>query len=154
MFHRTPDTEPSHDVTVPSDLIPLSQLALDVDPPSVGWDAYLTGRGIPIVLDHIGRSAVSSADAGQLLIERREDEARRREVAARQEQAAIERDRVFRAALPTGLHWTDIPVGASAAEVWAQQEKDAKPKRRTPLEDALAGDGMIYRPLRDDGNES
>jgi hypothetical protein len=71
-------------------------------------------------------------------------------VRERQEQAAVERDRAFRAALPKGLHWTDIPVGVSAAEVWAQAEKDALPRRRSPLEDALAGEGMVYRPLPDD----
>ena len=96
------------------------------------------GQGliIPLVLDDVGRRSISRADARQLFDEQRENEARKREVAARQEQQVVEADRAFRAALPTGLHWTDIPVGVSAAQVWAQAEKDARPKRRTPLEDA------------------
>ena len=56
--------------------------------------------------------------------------------------------------VPKGLHWTDIPDGVSIAQVWVQAEKDAKPKRRTPLEDALAGEGTVYRPLPTDGGES
>jgi hypothetical protein len=35
-------------------------------------------------------------------------------------------------------------------QVWVQAEKDAKPKRRSPLEDALAGEGTVYRPLPDE----
>jgi hypothetical protein len=83
MFHTktTAAAEATHDVVVmdPPELVALSVLQLDLDAPAVGWDAYLTGRGIPIVLDHIGRSAISSVDARQLLEEKREAEARARE---------------------------------------------------------------------------
>jgi hypothetical protein len=155
MFSKAtaPVTEPAPDVIEQgssgrTSLIPLSHLELDLPAPGSGWDAYLTGRGIQIVLDHIGRSAISSADARQLFDEQREVEARRRDVAARQEQQAIEADRRFRAALPKGLHWSEIPVGVSAAEMWAAAEKDAKPKRRTPLEDAFAGEGMVFHSIQ------
>jgi hypothetical protein len=144
-----PDAPDDVGTAVPTNLIPLSVLQLDLDPPAGGWDAYLTGRGVGIAVDDIGRKAISRADARQLFDEKREAEARAREIAQRQEHRAVERDRAFRAALPTGLHWTELPPGVSAAEVWAAAERDAQPKRRTPLEDALAGDGMVYRPLRD-----
>jgi hypothetical protein len=150
MFRTT--AQPAHaDDVEPADLdlIPLSVLSLDLEAPSsAGWAAYLTGRGIEVLVDDLGRSAISRVDARQLFDEHREAEARAREVVERQEQAAIERDRAFRAALPTGRHWTDIPAGVSAADVWAQAEKDSRPKRVSVLQEALAGEGMVYRPIR------
>ena len=56
----------------------------------------------------------------------------------RNEQRAIEADWRFRAQLPTGTPWWVRPVGVSAPEVWAQAEKDARPRRRSVLEDACA----------------
>jgi hypothetical protein len=86
-----------------------------------------------------------------LLDELREAEARKREVAERQEQLAIEADRQWRAQLSPGLPWYALPHGVSAAEAWAQAEKDAKPKRRSLLEDALeGGGGLVFHPLRDE----
>jgi hypothetical protein len=64
-------------------LIPLSVLQLDLDSPTTGWPAYLAARGVSILEDDIGRSAIARADARQLFVERRESEVRRREVAAR-----------------------------------------------------------------------
>jgi hypothetical protein len=40
-----------------------------------------------------------------------------------------------------------MPVGVSAAEVWAQAEKDARPKRRSLLEDALEPQSHALPPL-------
>ena len=152
MFRNTaPAAEPAPEVDVvvdPDDLIPLSVLALDLaESPVGGWVAYLAGRGVPVLADDIGRLAITRADARQLFDERREAEAHAREVAARQERQAVERDRAFRAALPPGLHWTDIPVGVSAADVWAQHEKDSRPRRRSVLEDALSHEGTILYPI-------
>jgi hypothetical protein len=161
MFRDTaPVTEPAHDVDVmmdPADeLVPLSVLALDLDAPAVGWDAFLASRNIPVVLDHIGRSAISSADARQLLDEQREAEAHAQEVAAQREREAVERDRQSRAQLNGGVPWYALPPGVSAPEAWAQAEKDARPKRRTLLEDALAREEgtMVYHSLRDGEGES
>jgi hypothetical protein len=58
----------------PAELIPLSVLELDVDPPSSGgWGAVLAAYGIPVLVDDIGRSAVTPrADARRLITERRE----------------------------------------------------------------------------------
>jgi hypothetical protein len=145
----------NNDVAVPADdPVPLSHLALDLPEPPVGWITYLNGRGIDLVDDDIGRKSISRADAWQLLDERREDEARRRELAQRREREAIEADRAFRAALPKGLHWTDIPVGVSAAQMWAQAEKDSRPRRRSVLDDALSNQGSVYHPIPHDADES
>jgi hypothetical protein len=71
MFRSTPadaGAAPADDVMVPAELIPLSVLELDVDPPSVGgWRAFLAGRGVAVVVDNIGRDAVTRADARRLI---------------------------------------------------------------------------------------
>jgi hypothetical protein len=105
-------TEPPHDKGALVDLVPVSHLALDLDPPSVGgWDAYFASRNIPIVLDDLGRRCVSRADAKRLFIERREAEARAREVTARQERQLIARDQEWRSQLPVGVPAGAIPPG-------------------------------------------
>jgi hypothetical protein len=53
--------------------------------PAGGWVAYLAGRGIEVITDDIGRDAISRDDARLLIAERRAAEARKREVAERQE---------------------------------------------------------------------
>ena len=74
MFRTAPATEPTRDVvdSPPADPIPLSVISLDLDTPAIGWTAYLTGRGIEVVTDDIGRPAIARADAKQLFDERRE----------------------------------------------------------------------------------
>jgi hypothetical protein len=155
MFRSTaPDTEPAP-VVVSDELIPLSVLALDLpEPPAGGWHAYLTGRGIAIIVDDVGRRSISRADARQLLDEQREAEARAREVAARQEQQAIEADQRFRAQLNRGTPWYEIPAGVSPAEAWAAAEKAAQPKRKTLLEESLAGEAMTFHSIGPDGDAS
>jgi hypothetical protein len=111
--------------------VPLSHLGLDLDVPAIGWVFYLTGRGVSVLVDDLGRDSISRVDAKQLLDERRQAEIRRREVAERQEQQAIEADRQWREHLNPGLPWYEIPPGVSAAELWAAAEKDAKPKHAT-----------------------
>jgi hypothetical protein len=155
----------AEDVIVPADnLIPVSVLALDLDAtPAGGWTAYLTGRGIPVVLDRIGRSAISSADARQLLDEKRDDEARKREAAKRQEQQAVEADRQWRAQLHPGLPAGMFGDGVDPILAQIQAEKDADPRRRSMQEElwdrqfGRSGDeGMTvtYHPLPRDGEES
>jgi hypothetical protein len=152
MFNNKPAapvTEPVEVGTaVPTDLIPLSVLQLDLPAPGSGWDAYLTGRGISIVLDHIGRKAVSSADARQLFDEQREVEARRREMAAEAERQAVEADRVRRASIWGGVSALDLPPDVRPAAAMLQAARDAQPKRRTPLEDAFAGEGIVFHPIQ------
>jgi hypothetical protein len=92
---------------VTDETVALSVLSLDVTPPAAGWAGYLSDRGIKIVIDDVGRDAVSRSDARMLLSEDREQreaaEARRREIAERQERLAIEADRQFRARWGRGV---------------------------------------------------
>ena len=128
-----------------ADLIPISVIALDLaEPPAGGWIAYLASRGIPIVLDHIGREAIDSADARQLLDERREAEVRRREAIARNEQRAIEADRLHRSQIWQGVPADSLPVGVAPAAAMLQSAKDAQPKRESPIEEAFSGKSMTY----------
>lgn len=93
---NTVTAEPAHDdvdVTA-DDLIPVSHLALDLpEPPAGAWTVYLAAKGIEVVLDDIGRLAISRDNARQLITEHRENEARQRELAERREAQLIEQDR-------------------------------------------------------------
>jgi ParB-like chromosome segregation protein Spo0J len=138
-----------------SRLIALSHLALDLEVPAAGWRAYLADRGVAVVVDDLGRPSITRGAARELITEHqrqhRENEARKARVREEAEARAIAADQQFRAQLNTGIPWYEIPAGVTAAEMWAQQEKDSRPKRRTVLEDALAGDGsLIYHPLQDE----
>jgi hypothetical protein len=157
MFNKTPAPaiEPAPAVEVdPVDLIPLSVLALDLSAPVNGWSPFLTVRNIAIVSDDVGRDSITRADARTLIAEKRENEARAQEVARRQEQQAIEADRVRRASIWGGLPWHALPHGVSAAEAWAQAEKDAQPRRRSVLEDALSNEGSVIYSLGPESDES
>jgi hypothetical protein len=121
-------------------LIPLSHLALDLEPPAIGgWHHYLAECNIKIIDDDLGRPSVSRSDARRLLTQKREAEARAREVAAANERQAVEADRQWRAGLPRGAAWWEVPDGVHPATAMLQQAKDAEPRRRSVLEDALAG---------------
>ena len=37
-------------------LIPLSRLSLDLDEPVVGWDQYVRGEGINVMVDDVGEA--------------------------------------------------------------------------------------------------
>lgn len=149
MFRSMPETESTPPVMDPSEqLVALSVIALDLPEPSgVGWAAYLADRGIAIVLDDLGRSAITKAAARQLFTERRENEVRAREVAARQERQAIESDRQFRAQLPHGVPWYEIPDGVLPVVAMTQADRDSQPKRLSPLQEALSGEPMTYHSL-------
>ena len=87
--------------------------------------------------------SVSRGDARQLLIEQREAEARKREVLERNEQQAIEADRVRRASIWGGVPATAFPDGVSAASVMLTAAQDARPRRQSPLQHALANSGEL-----------
>ena len=145
MLRTRPETEPSHDVTVPSDdLVPISHLELDLPAPTTGWLVELDRRHIPVVLDDVGRRSISRADARQLFDERRENEIRQREVAERQEREAIEADRVRRASIWGGISALDLPPGVAPATVMLQAAHDAQPRRTSVLEDALSNEGTTF----------
>jgi hypothetical protein len=158
MFRTAPVAEPAHDVMVPAEqLVPLSVLALDMTPPSE-WDALLAERAIPLLVDDLGRDAVSRDHARMLITEHRvqqeASEARRRAVREEQERKAIEADRAFRAALPKGLPWYATPDGVSPAEAWRAAELAAQPRRAGVLEEALSGESMTYHPWPSTDDES
>jgi hypothetical protein len=149
MFRSPVVADPTTDVVRtmdPAELIPLSVLALDLPAPAE-WSAFLADRGIEIVLDDLGRSAVTKADARQLFTEQREPEVRRREKAAELERQAIEADQLQRAQIWKGLPWHMIPDGVSPAQAMVAAEKDAKPRRRSVLQDALSNLGTVFHPI-------
>ena len=128
------------------DLIPISAIALDLaaEPPAGGWIAYLASRGIPIVLDDLGRDCINRADGRQLFDEKHEAEVRRREAIARNEQRAIEADRLHRSQIWQGVPADSLPVGVAPAAAMLQSAKDAQPKRESPMEEAFSGKSMTY----------
>jgi hypothetical protein len=81
--------------------------------------------------------------ARQLLIEQREAEARKLEVLQRNEQQAIEADRVRRASIWGGVPATAFPDGVSAASVMLTAAQDARPRRQSPLQHALPNSGEL-----------
>ena len=76
--------------------VPLSVLELDLPAPTIGWAAGLAEKGIGTALDDLSRLCVARVDARRLFDEHREAEVRRREVMARIEREAEEKDREFR----------------------------------------------------------
>ena len=59
------------------------------------------------------------------------------------------------AGLRRGVPWYEIPAGVLPVVAMTQSARDAQPKRRSVLDDALAGDGsMVFHPPRDDKDES
>ncbi len=156
MFRSLPVTDPPpHVNVVPSEqLVPLSVLALDLPAPAEGWTGYLNSRGVAIVTDDLGRVAITRDDARRLFVEKREAEARGREMAAEVERQAIEQDRQWRANLPSGMPWYEIPDGVLPVVAMTQAAHDARPRRATPLEEAFSGEGMTFHSLGPDGDES
>jgi hypothetical protein len=133
----------------PGEPIPLSVLELDLPAPTIGWAAGLAEKGISTVLDDLGRLCVSRSDARRLFEEHRETESRRREVLERQEALAVEQDRAFRAALPKGLAWYELPDGVSFAQAAAAAEAEAHPRRTPSPGEWLFGetDTMVFHSL-------
>jgi hypothetical protein len=99
-------------------------------------------------------ACVSLAAARQLFDEHRENEQRKREMAARNEAAAVLRDQQFRAALPRGLPWYELPDGVSFAEAAAAAEAAEHP-RRTPTRGEWLfdeTDTMVFHSLEGEGD--
>jgi hypothetical protein len=143
MFDTVTDTEPARDVDLGP--VPLSHLVLDLaERPAAEWGPFFAARGVEVVLDDLGRPAVSRTDAHRLFAEAREMEALAREVAARREAEAIEQDRQRRASIWTGVSADDLPVGAAPAAAMLAAARDAEPKRTTPLQEALSGESMTF----------
>jgi hypothetical protein len=147
VFKSAPAPVAASVVEPAGDLIPVSVLALDLNLPSNGsWLDYLASKGVEVTDDDLGRPSVSRDDARRLLAEQTLAEARRREMWAQQEAAAVEADRVRRAQIWGGLHWTELPDGVHPAAAMLQSAKDAEPKRVSPLEEALSGETATFHP--------
>src|SRR5215204_3823203 len=131
MFRTTAAAEPPVEEVAPSSLIPLSLLALEMDPGD-DWSAYLAERDVPVLTDAVGRDSVLSSDARALLVEHRERVAAEREAAARRyelrEREAEERDRERRAQIWKGVPASAFPEGVSAASVLVAALGEAQPK--------------------------
>jgi hypothetical protein len=130
----------------PVELIPLSHLLLDLDPPVDGIDLELTRRGVPVVLDDLGRRAVSAEAARMLLAGQAEAAERGRELARRREEEAAAAHR------PHG----GVPAipGATAFESMLVASPPDRPGRRVSvLEDALAHGGTILHPIREEQDD-
>lgn len=129
--------------------IPISQLELDLSPPSTGgWHAYLAGRGIAVVSDDVGRDAIARSDARRLLAERRESEVRARELTARNDQMIELKRQTIPTGIPAELVGYAENPGRAVMLADMQAEKDSRPRRRTVVEDALDGGGIVFHPIR------
>ena len=141
MFNQASAVESAPDQVL--NLVPLSHFALDHPQPPEGWANFLGRRAIKFLPDDLGRDCIRRQDARRLLDERRADElraAKHRQVA---EAEAVEADRLRMAQIWKGVSADQMPVGATPASVMLAAAKDAQPKRRTPLEEALSNDGGI-----------
>jgi hypothetical protein len=135
----------------PPDLIPLSVLELDLLPPATGWSAYLAGRGIAVEVDDIGRLAVGRAVARELLQEQAEQRAVADRKRVEAEQRAIEQDRQRRAQLPAGIPADRVADGLTPAMAMMAADLDAaRPRRVTPLQEALSQGTLTYHPIEED----
>jgi hypothetical protein len=98
------------------------------------------------VSDDLGRRCVSRETARRLFAERAELEVRQREARERQDAAFVELAAANRP-------WAGLPVGSdydgvSAASLMLAAAKDARPRRQSVLDHALANEGVIeYHPV-------
>ena len=119
--------------------VPLSVLQLEVDMPIGGWDGLFEQLGIKQVTDHIGRRAVTAADARRLLnTVRRRAELAVEANARRSAKLAAKHPVPVSAGLPVVEGATPYESMVSAGVVTPSQEfGGGRPKPRF-LEDELA----------------
>jgi hypothetical protein len=102
-----------------------------------------------VIIDDIGRRCVARSTARRLFTERADAEQRQRETRERHDAEMSElaaKNRPW-GGIPDGL----IPDGVSPAAAMLQAAKDAEPRRRSVLEEALDNDGSLtYHPVRDE----
>jgi len=150
-----PVAEPAPDVKAPTeDPIPLSVIALDLgEAPAEGWAAHLINRGVVVGLDDVGRPAISRDDARLLIVERREAEERKARQRKLAEAQAVADDQLRRAQIWQGVPADHMPPGVPPAAAMLQTARDARPKRTTPLEEALSNSGTLtYHPMQDEAS--
>jgi hypothetical protein len=157
MFRTAPVAESAHDLMVPAEPpVPISHLAFGLPEPSVGWTAYLNAKGVEVVVDDVGRSAISRVAARQLFDEHRASEARKAELRAAAEQRAIETDQQFRAQLGRGVPasaFGGMTYGQAVAS--AELDSQAYRPRASVVEDLLdnGGGGYVFHPIQHNADE-
>jgi hypothetical protein len=149
MFRTMPATESATVEAEPADLIPLSHFALDHPQPVEGWSNFLGRRGITLRPDDIGRDSIRRSDAQMLLHEQRANELRAAKLRQLAEAEAVEADQLRRSQIWKGVSADALPPGVAPAAVMLQNDRDAQPKRTTPLEEALSNSGTLtYHPMQ------
>jgi hypothetical protein len=148
MFRSMPDAEPAADVIDPGDVIPITHLALDLGEPAGGWHAYLASRDIAIVHDDLGRVSIARNDARRLFTEHHEAEERKARKRKLVEAQAVADDQIRRSRIWTGVPADHLPPGVAPAVAMLSAARDSQPRRRTPLEEQLDGESLIYHSLR------
>jgi hypothetical protein len=148
MFRSSPDIEHTESDTSraraqvdPSELIPLSVLALDLPAPSEGWADFLGRRAIAFVPDDLGRDCIRRQDARRLLDEKRANELRVVKLRQLAEQEAVEADQQFRATIGVGVPTSMIPADSTYAQaaLSAQlNDLEYKPRRVTLMEEIFS----------------
>jgi hypothetical protein len=138
----TSNSHPPSPTQANDDLIPLSHLALDLDP-GEPWPLFLGRRGIAFQPDRCGRDSITVTDVARLIAERRADELRQRERLRVAEEEMVAQDRARRALIWRGVAADRLPVGVSASTAMLAAAKDAQPKRQSVLEEALSNSGEI-----------
>jgi hypothetical protein len=128
-------------------LVPLSVLALDLPQPAEGWAGFLGRRAIAFLPDDLGRDCVRRQDARRLLDEQHANELRAAKLRQLAEQGAVEADQLRRSQIWAGVPAHTLPVGVSAAAAMLQTAKDAQPRRRSMLEESLAGETLTFHTL-------
>jgi hypothetical protein len=100
--------------------------------------------------DWAGRPTCTWSAAAELLASLRAERAR---VLAAQEQRALEKDRAFRASLPTGLAAGDVPAGISAGLMLMLSDPFPGERRQSVLEHSLENPAgaVVFTPV---GGES
>ena len=155
MFNKTiPDTEPAPVVVETADaLIPLSHFALDHPQPAEGWSDFLGRQGITLRPDDIGRDSIRRRDAQMLLYEQRASQlqaVKRHQLA---EQEAVADDERRRALIWKGVSADAIPIGVLPVVAMTQAVADARPRRRSLLEESLSGSAMTFHPIHSTPDE-
>jgi hypothetical protein len=135
---------------MPEQVVPLSELSRDLPEPAAGWAAEMAARGVEVVLDDLGRAAISRRAARLLFTEHLAQE----ELAARKraeiEQRAVEAHQQFLASLPAGIPAGMVPVGVTAGQLMMLADPERQGSRReSVVEHALANEGTaVYHPIR------
>lgn len=139
-----------------ADLVPIAALCAEgfgygqplIATPKDAVNALEAELGDQVILDAIGRRAVTRKTARRLFDERREAEQRQREVQERNDTQFAELAAVNapRGSVPASA----VPEGVLPVQALTQAVHDAQPRRTSVLEDALSNDGLSFHRIREE----